>query len=181
MVQKRRTLRGAALTDKTRLDCESFALVQNFTTPFNGRPMRTLKNSIIVAGLAMTFLTGCYTTLDGKSKFTTIPWRSDNFKLKPNWPPDKAMQAVQEVLALEGTITSKETTKNTVSARVNERYVWVNVGPDPDAKSPDISLITFQARTKWGNPDLALVNRLSTMTVAQLGTYTRTTAAAASN
>ena len=143
--------------------------------------MRTLKNSIIVAGLAMTFLTGCFTTQDGKSKLTMIPWRSDDFKLKPDWPPALAMQAVQEVLELEGTITSKETTKNTVTARVNERYVWVKVGPDPDAKSPDISLITFQVRTKWRNPDLALANRLSSMTVAKLGTYTRTTAAAASN
>jgi hypothetical protein len=141
--------------------------------------MRTLKNSIIMAGLAMTFLTGCFTTQDGKAKFTMIPGRSDNFQLRPNWPPTQAMQAVQEVLALEGTITSKETTKNTVTARVNERYVYVKVEADPE--SPDISLITFQARTKWRNPDLALVNRLMLMTVAQLGTYTRTTTAAASN
>ncbi|MBT5321113.1 MAG: hypothetical protein HOL43_01945, partial [Verrucomicrobiales bacterium] len=46
-----------------------------------------------------------------------------------------------------------------------------------DAESPDISLITFQVRTKWRNPDLALANRLMSMTVAQLGTYTRPTAA----
>ena len=141
--------------------------------------MRTLKNSIIVAGLAMTFLTGCFTTQDGSSNFTMIPGRSDAFQLRPDWPPTQAMQAVQEVLALEGTITSIEATKNTVTARVNERYVWVKV--QTDAESPDISLITFQARTKWRNPDLELANRLMSMTVAQLGTYTRTTAAAASN
>ena len=137
--------------------------------------MRTLKNSIIVAGLAINFLTGCFTTQDGSSNFTMIPGRSDTFQLRPNWPPAQAMQAVQEVLAQEGTITSIEATKNTVTARVNERYVWVKV--QTDAESPDISLITFQVRTKWRNPDLALANRLMSMTVAQLGTYTRTTAA----
>jgi hypothetical protein len=141
--------------------------------------MRTLKNSIIVAGLAMTFLTGCFTTQDGKSNLTMIPGRSDAFQLRPDWPPAQAMQAVQEVLALEGTITSIEATKNTVTARVNERYVWVKVQTDPE--SPDISMITFQVRTKWRNPDLALANRLMSMTVAQLGTYTRPTAAAVSN
>ena len=88
------------------------------------------------------------------------------------------MQAVKEVLALEGTITSIEATNNTITARVNERFVWIKV--EADAESPDISLITFQARTKWRNPDLALANRLMTMTVAQLGTYTRPAAAATS-
>jgi len=144
---------------------------------FNGRPMRAMKNSIIVAGLAMTFLTGCFTTQDGTSKFTCIPGRSDTFQLRPNWPLAQSLQAVQEVLAVEGAITTVEATQNVVTARVNERYVWVKVESDPE--SPDISLITFQARTKWRNPDLALANRLMSLTVAQLGTYTRPTAAAA--
>ncbi len=133
--------------------------------------MRALKNTIIAAGLAVTCLTGCFTAQDGESRFTFIPGRSDHFQLRPDWPPAKAMQAVQEVLAVEGTITSVEATQNVITARVNERYVWVKVEADPE--SPDISLITFQVRTKWRNPDQAMANRLSALTVAQLGTYTR--------
>jgi hypothetical protein len=50
-----------------------------------------------------------------------------------------------------------------------------------DPESPDISLITFQVRTKWRNPDLALASDLKSKTVAKLSTYIRPTGAPSSN
>ena len=67
-------------------------------------------------------------------------------------PVADVMAATRIALGAMGTITGEEATKSVISARINTRYVWVKVSPDPQA--PDaISAVRIQVRTKYRNPD----------------------------
>ena len=56
-----------SVTDKARLDCESFALCAGWPPRFHGGPMRSIKLTLLAAVALPTFFTGCFTTQDGKS------------------------------------------------------------------------------------------------------------------
>ena len=113
--------------------------------------MRAIK-TFFLAGLAVVLSAGCFTTADDKSKFTPIPWRTDSVERRYDKPVADVMAAIRIALGAMGTITGEEATKSVISARINTRYVWVKVSPDPQA--PDaISAVRIQVRTKYRNPD----------------------------
>ncbi len=113
--------------------------------------MKALK-LLFLTGMALVLGVGCFTTADDKSKFTPIPWRTDSVERRYDKPVADVMAATRTALGAMGTITGEEATKSVVSARINTRYVWVKVSPDPQA--PDaISAVKIQVRTKYRNPD----------------------------
>ena len=69
-------------------------------------------------------------------------------------------------------VTAEDATINVISARVDTRYVWVKV--EVDQESDNISLVTYQVRTKssWlvagRNPDVRLAAVLAEDTFRNL-------------
>ena len=156
-----------SVTDKARLDCESFALCAGWPPRFDGGPMRSIKLTLLAAVALPTFFTGCFTTQDGKSKLTTIPWRKDKIERRYDRPVDAVMNATQKAVETLGTVTSVEQTKNVITGRINSRYVWIKVAPDKQAPA-NISSVTFQVRTKYRNPDMQVAADLAQQTTLAL-------------
>jgi len=153
-----------ALTDKTTLDCESFALVCSDEVSLHANPMRLLKFTILAA-LVLPFLsTGCYTTQSGKSKFTFIPGRTDTVPKRYDRPVETVLAASREALGQLGTLMPEHVNptdkSHVLTGRINSRYVEIKVLPDKQSPT-NISAVYIQARTKYHNPDLLLASELS--------------------
>ncbi|MDP7011128.1 MAG: hypothetical protein QF685_07095 [Verrucomicrobiota bacterium] len=129
--------------------------------------MRAIKFTLLAAVALPTFLTGCFTTQDGKSKFTTIPWRTDSIQRRYDRPVEKVLAATRESLSMLGTLTSEEKTKNVITGRIDTRYIWIKVTPDKQAPE-SISAVTFQVRTKYRNPDIQIAANLAQQTTLAL-------------
>ena len=129
--------------------------------------MRAFTITLLAALVVPTLLTGCFTTQDGKSKFTPIPWRTDTVHRRYDRPMAKVLVAVRESLSTLGTLTSEEKTENVITGRIDTRHVWIKVTADP--QSPDsISAVTYQVRTKYRNPDLQTAASLAEQTTLAL-------------
>ena len=129
--------------------------------------MRALTITLLTALVLPTLFTGCFTTQDGKSKFTPIPWRTDTMHRRYDRPLAKVLAAVRESLSTLGTLTSEEKTENVITGRIDTRYVWIKVTADP--QSPDsISAVTYQVRTKYRNTDLQTPATLAEQTTLAL-------------
>ena len=129
--------------------------------------MRAFTITLLAALVMPTLFTGCFTTQDGKSKFTSIPWRTDTVHRRYDRPLVKVLAAVRESLSTLGTLTSEEKTENVITGRIDTRYVWIKVTADP--QSPDsISAVTYQVRTKYRNPDLQIAATLAEQTTLAL-------------
>jgi|TARA_B100000959_G_C14857337_1_gene572769 hypothetical protein len=141
--------------------------------------MRAIKFTLLAAVALPTFLTGCFTTQDGKSKLTTIPWRTDSIQRRYDRPVEKVLAAARESLSTLGTLTSEEKTKNVITGRIDTRYIWIKVTPDQQAPE-SISAVTFQVRTKYRNPDIQVAANLAQQTTLALINAENAAAAATS-
>ena len=129
--------------------------------------MRAFTITLLAVLVMPTLFTGCFTTQDGKSKFTPIPWRTDTMQRRYDRPLAKVLAAVRESLSTLGTLTSEEKTENVITGRIDTRHVWIKVTADP--QSPDsISAVTYQVRTKYRNPDLQTAAALAEQTTLAL-------------
>ena len=129
--------------------------------------MRALKFLLIAFVALPVFTTGCYTTESGKTKATFIPWRNDKVQRRYDRPLVKVQTAVRDAINTHGTLTSEEATTNVLTGQINTRHIWVKLTPDP--QSPEnITAVTFQARTKYGNPDIPLASQLAESTLAAI-------------
>jgi hypothetical protein len=83
---------------------------------------------------------------------------------------DEVYRAAIQVINNDGTLLTEyipHDTTNTVRAfmgRVNQNKVWMRV----EAVDPQITQITVQARTKWGNQDLDMAHELEKEVALQL-------------
>jgi hypothetical protein len=83
---------------------------------------------------------------------------------------DEVYGAAIKVINADGTLLTEyipHDTTNTVRAfvgRVNQNKVWMRV----EAVDPQITQITVEARTKWGNQDLDMAHELEKEVALQL-------------
>jgi len=105
--------------------------------------------TFVAAVLLAVFVTGCATTLDGGLK-AGMPFVTDKIVSRYERPPQVVAEAVKKTLAHNGVITSENTLSGVISARLDTRYVWVKVEKAGD----NISQVTVQVRTRWGDSDL---------------------------
>lgn len=113
------------------------------------RAMNWKLPTLLASALFTVFLSGCATTLDGELK-AGLPFVTDKIVSRYERAPQQVIDSVKKALAHNGVITSENALSGVVSARVDTRYVWVKIEKVGD----NLSQVTVQVRTKWGDSDL---------------------------
>jgi hypothetical protein len=129
-----------------------------------------MKTKIFIA-LAVTAIAtaGCITTVSD-TKTPGNPIGTDTVGGRYQRPVDEVYRAAIQVINNDGTLQTEyipHDTTNTVRAfmgQVNQNKVWVRV----EAVDPQITQITVEARTKWGNQDLDLAHEFEKEVALQL-------------
>ncbi len=112
---------------------------------------------------------GCISTVSG-TKTAGNPIGRDAVAGDYRRSVDEVYSAAVRVINNDGTLITEyipHDTTNTVRAfmgRVNQNKVWVRV----EEVNPQITQITVQARTKWGNQDLDMAHELEKEVALQL-------------
>jgi len=121
-----------------------------------------MKMKIFLAFLgAVIITTGCIKTVGG-TRTAAVPLVKDRVEGRYQRSVDQVYQAAVQVIQSDGVLVTEyipHDTTNTVRAlqgKVNQRNVWVRVG----AVDPQITEVTVQARTKWGDSDVDLAHGL---------------------
>ncbi|MGH7992363.1 MAG: DUF3568 family protein [Limisphaerales bacterium] len=129
-----------------------------------------MKTKIFMALAAITLLTaGCVTTVSD-TQVAGNPVGRDAVAGRYQRPVDEVYRAAIQVINNDGTLLTEyipHDTTNTVRAfvgRVNQNKVWMRV----EAVDPQITQITVEARTKWGNQDLDMAHELEKEVALQL-------------
>ncbi len=107
-----------------------------------------------VAAVALA-VTGCYSTQEGRKK-VGVPFSKDTIESRYERPAAQLFAAAKETLAFNGTLTGENTISMTITAKIDERTVWIKV----DEIEPAISRIQVQARKKSGRGDVDLASEL---------------------
>jgi hypothetical protein len=126
---------------------------------------------LAVLGVAIiaTVATGCIKTVGG-TNVAAVPFQKDRVEGRYQRSVDQVYQAAVQVVQSDGVMVTEfipHDTTNTVRAlqgKVNQRNVWIRVA----AESPQITAVTVQARTKWGNRDVDLAHQLEKEIALQL-------------
>jgi hypothetical protein len=112
---------------------------------------------------------GCVTTVSD-TKTPGNPIGRDAVAGRYQRSVDEVYGAAIKVINADGTLLTEyipHDTTNTVRAfvgRVNQNKVWMRV----EAVDPQITQITVEARTKWGNQDLDMAHELEKEVALQL-------------
>jgi hypothetical protein len=106
--------------------------------------------SVVCAVFALN-LTGCVSTVDGRSK-AGVPWLKDKIESKYEFSPKQVTDAARAALTSLGTLTSEDVVINTLIAKIDTRTVYVKV-TEIDKKTTQV---LTQARTKGGGADVDL-------------------------
>ncbi|HXR46979.1 MAG TPA: DUF3568 family protein [Candidatus Limnocylindrales bacterium] len=129
-----------------------------------------MKTKIFMALAAIALMTaGCVTTVSD-TKVAGNPMGRDAVAGRYQRPVDEVYRAAIQVINNDGTLLTEyipHDTTNTVRAfmgRVNQNKVWMRV----EAVDPQITQITVEARTKWGNQDLDMAHELEKEVALQL-------------
>jgi hypothetical protein len=129
-----------------------------------------MKTKIFAALAALALAAaGCITTVSD-TKVAGNPIGRDAVAGRYQRPVDEVYAAAIKVIRTDGTLLTEyipHDTTNTVRAfvgRVNENKVWMRV----EAVEPQVSEITVEARTKWGNQDLDMAHELEKEVALQL-------------
>ena len=101
------------------------------------------------ASLGLSLLTGCYSTVEGRTK-AGLPFSKDRIDSRYERPLDQVFGAAKDVLKFNGTLEGENTISKTLWAKVDTRTVWVKV----EEAEPKITSVTVQARTKGGVADI---------------------------
>ena len=129
-----------------------------------------MKTKIFMALAAITLMTaGCVTTVSD-TQVAGNPVGRDAVAGRYQRPVDEVYRAAIQVINNDGTLLTEyipHDTTNTVRAfvgRVNQNKVWMRV----EAVDPQVTQITVEARTKWGNQDLDMAHELEKEVALQL-------------
>jgi hypothetical protein len=115
-----------------------------------------MKFFMALAALSFSiFLTGCVSTVDDHSKMG-VPFVKDSIDSRYERPMNTMIAAAKAVLGNIGTVVSHDVIKNVVTAKVDNRTVWVRVFE----VEPRLSAITVQARSKGGAADVDLASEV---------------------
>jgi hypothetical protein len=129
-----------------------------------------MKMKIFMAFLGMAIITtGCIRTVSG-TRVAGVPFQKDRVEGRYQRSFDQVYQASLQVIRNNGTMLTEfiphDTTNNVraLQGKVNQRNVWVQIA----AVGPQVTQVTVQARTKWGNRDLDLAHELEKEIALQL-------------
>jgi hypothetical protein len=120
------------------------------------------------AGLAI-LATGCFSTVTDTNK-AGMPLVQDQVEGRYPRTVDQVYQASVQVLGHNGVVLTEfipHDTTNTVRSvqgKVSNENVWMRI----EAVDSQITQVTVQARTKWGNSDIELAHQLEKEIALQL-------------
>ena len=104
---------------------------------------------VIAAVVVLT--SGCVRTLDGGMKFA-LPFSKDKITSLYERPVDQVYDAAKQVLEFNGNISGQNTIESTLTAKVNNRTVWVKC----EEVRPGLTRVVTQARQRGGTGDIDL-------------------------
>ena len=93
---------------------------------------------------------GCISTPQGKQ--FGVPGALDTVVSRYERPLDQVLNSAREVLSRTGTLTGDDLVINAVSAKINNRSVWVTVAE----VEPLVTEVKVRVRSSRGTGDLAL-------------------------
>lgn len=111
---------------------------------------------LLTAVLLTAFLAGCYNPVDGTGLKAGVPFKKDRLVSRYERPMEEVFKASKVALEMYGTLSREDRINNTVSAKVDQRTVWVKVIEE----DPNLSTVIVQVRTKGGGTDLELANEI---------------------
>ena len=94
---------------------------------------------------------GCVRTLDGGSKFA-MPFSKDKITSLYERPVDQVFSSAKQVLEFNGNIYNQNTITSTLTAKINNRTVWVKC----EEVRPGLTRVVTQARQRGGTGDIDL-------------------------
>jgi hypothetical protein len=132
-----------------------------------------MKKSIFAAfaGLAglVIIATGCISTVSG-TRTVAVSFAQDNVTGRYQRSVEQVYSAAVAVIQHNGVLLTEfiphdsTNTVRSLQGKVNERNVWMRV----EAVDPQVTAITVQARTTWGNSDIDLAHELEKEVALQL-------------
>ena len=111
--------------------------------------------SAILLTTATLALTGCYKSQEGRYH-AGVPFSRDEIESRYERPTAQVYEASKATLAFNGTLISENLVAQVLTAKINDRTVYVRV----DEVEPQISRVVVQARRGSGGGDLALAAEL---------------------
>jgi len=93
-----------------------------------------------------------------------MPFLKDSVVGRYERPLDQIYEAAVEVLRFNGTVVTENRINNSLTARVDNKTVWVRV----QEESPTITQLEVQARGRWGSPDVDLASEMEKQIALQL-------------
>ena len=93
---------------------------------------------------------GCISTPQGKQ--FGVPGIRDTVVSRYERPLDQVLNSAREVLSRTGTLTGDDVVNNAVSAKINNRSVWVTVAE----VEPLVTEVKVRVRSSRGTGDLAM-------------------------
>lgn len=109
--------------------------------------------SALLIGLAG--VSGCYRTQEGRVK-VGVPFSTDTIESRYERPVVQLFEAAKATLGYNGTITSEDVVRKTLTAQVENRTLWVRV----EELEPNASRILVQARQSNGKGDVILASEI---------------------
>ena len=120
---------------------------------------------LVISG-ALFSTTGCYTTLDNRTKFGA-PVSKDNITSRYQRNMAEIREATRKVFEYNGTLTGDDTVTNTITSIIDTRTVQVRILELGDG----VTEVITQVRTKNGGTDIELAAEIDKQIALQLPRY----------
>ena len=114
--------------------------------------------------------TGCVSTVTDTHTAALVPFGRDSVEGRYQRTVDQVYQASVQVVQHNGVVITEfipHDTTNTVRSlqgKANECDIWLRV----EAVEPQVTQVTVQARTKWGNSNIDVAHELEKQIALQL-------------
>jgi len=105
---------------------------------------------VCVASSMAAVSVGCISTPQGKQ--FGVPGIRDTVTSRYERPIDQVLNSAREVLSRTGTLTGDDVVNNAVSAKIDNRSVWVTVAE----VEPLVTEVKVRVRSSRGTGDLAM-------------------------
>ena len=116
-----------------------------------GIPRMTLRLIFLCLASSMAAISvGCISTPQGKQ--FGVPAVRDTVVSRYERPMDQVINSARQVLSRTGTLTGDDVVNNAVSAKINNRSVWVTVAE----VEPLVTEVKVRVRSARGTADLAM-------------------------
>ena len=116
-----------------------------------GMPPMTFRLLLLCVASSMAAVSvGCISTPQGKQ--FGVPGIRDTVTSRYERPMDQVLNSAREVLSRTGTLTGDDVVNNAVSAKIDNRSVWVTVAE----VEPLVTEVKVRVRSSRGTGDLAM-------------------------